>query len=78
MAKKNWNELSTAQRATVLTIASIELALTATALVDLATRPSEMVRGRKKWWALASFIQPIGPVAYLAWGRRTHVVVVET
>ena len=54
----------------MLTVASVELALTATALVDLAMRPAAEVRGRKAVWALAVFVQPVGPIAYLAWGRH--------
>lgn len=71
MKRKKWEDLSTPQRAMTVAAASIELALTATAVVDLATRPSELVRGRKEWWAIGCLIQPFGPVAYLAWGRRT-------
>ena len=70
MAKKSWKDLSGAQRAAVLTVASVELALTATALVDLARRPAAQVRGRKALWALGVFVQPVGPVLYLAWGRH--------
>jgi hypothetical protein len=70
MAKKSWKDLSGAQRAAILTVASVELALTATALVDLARRPAAQVRGRKGLWALGVFIQPVGPVLYLAWGRH--------
>jgi hypothetical protein len=70
MAKKSWKDLSGAQRAAILTVASVELALTATALVDLARRPAAQVRGRKALWALGVLVQPIGPVLYLAWGRH--------
>jgi hypothetical protein len=54
----------------VLTLASIEVSLTVAAAVDLARRPSAEVRGHKaKWWP-ALLVQPIGPVAYLIFGRR--------
>jgi hypothetical protein len=70
MANKKWSELSGTQRAAILTVASVELALTATALVDLVKRPGELVRGPKGLWAIGVFIQPVGPIAYLAWGRH--------
>ena len=70
VAKRKWSEMSGPQRAAILTVASIELALTATALADLVKRPAEQVRGSKGLWALGVFIQPVGPVAYLAWGRH--------
>jgi hypothetical protein len=54
----------------VLVLVSVELALTATALVDLAKRPAAQVRGPKPLWALGCFVQPVGPVAYLTLGRR--------
>ena len=40
------------------------------ALIDLARRPSRLVRGSKRGWAMACFVQPVGPIAYLAFGRR--------
>ena len=50
--------------------ASIELALTATALVDLVRRPAAEVRGPKGLWALGVFVQPVGPIGYLTCGRH--------
>lgn len=70
MAKKSWDELSGSQKALILTGISIELALTATALVDLVRRPRAQVRGPKGLWALGLVVQPVGPIAYLALGRR--------
>lgn len=70
MAKKSWSELSDAQKTAILVVASTELALTATALVDLARRPAAQVRGRKGLWVLGILVQPIGPVVYLAWGAH--------
>ena len=69
MAQKKWSELSPAQQTLVLTMTSIELALTATAAVDLIRRPTEQVHGRKAVWAMALFVQPVGPIAYL-WAHR--------
>jgi hypothetical protein len=69
-ANRRWGDLSPRQQATVLTLASVELALTATALADLLRRPATQVRGDKRLWAIGVFIQPIGPIAYLTWGAR--------
>ncbi len=65
MANKKWSELSGTQKGLILTLASIELSLTATAAVDLVRRPAEKVHGRKGLWAVALLIQPVGPVVYL-------------
>lgn len=70
MAKKRWKDLTDTERAAVLVAASIELALTATAVVDLIRRPADQVRGPKGLWAVLAVVQPVGPIAYLACGRR--------
>ena len=68
--RKKWRELSERQRAAIAALASVELALTATAVVDLWCRPAGEVRGTKALWWPALFVQPLGPVAYLVLGRR--------
>ena len=73
MTNKRWDELTGTQKALILTAASVELALTATALVDLVRRPRELVRGPKPLWGLGLVVQPFGPIAYLALGRRAAV-----
>ncbi|MGW0595281.1 hypothetical protein [Streptosporangium sp. NPDC002607] len=66
---KRWSDLSDRQRAAILTLASIELSLTATAAADLWCRPAGQIRGRKAlWWPLL-LVQPFGPIAYLTLGR---------
>jgi Phospholipase_D-nuclease N-terminal len=69
-AKKTWSELSPGQRRAVYVAGAVETVLTAVALLDLSRRPAEEVRGPKAAWALASFVQPVGPLAYLFLGRR--------
>ncbi|ANI42905.1 membrane protein [Mycolicibacterium vaccae 95051] len=39
-------------------------------LVDLARRPASTVRGSKALWRTLSVVQPVGPLAYFAFGRR--------
>ena len=70
MDKKKWDDLSDGQKTAILVAVSVELALTATALVDLARRPRDLVRGPKALWALGCFVQPVGPIAYLVIGAR--------
>lgn len=69
--KKKWSDFSTGQQAAIVVVATLEVALTAVALVDLARRPSAGVRGPKALWALGCVIQPFGPVVYLGLGRRS-------
>ncbi len=67
--KKKWSELSGTQQRAISLVGTLEVALTVAALVDLVRRPADEVRGPKALWAVGCFVQPIGPVAYLAWGR---------
>ena len=70
MAKRQWSELSASQRRLIWVVGAAELAMTGVALRDLARRPPGRVRGPKWLWALACVVQPVGPIAYLAAGRR--------
>lgn len=69
MKRKQWKDLNQTQRSLVVVAGSVEVVLTALALRDLARRPAAEIRGHKGWWALGCFVQPVGPVAYLTWGR---------
>lgn len=70
MAKKKWSDLTSGQRRAVSIAGALEAALTVAVWWDLTHRPAERVRGPKAAWVLASFIQPVGPLAYFAKGRR--------
>jgi hypothetical protein len=64
--------MSPGQRVALSALVAVEVALTTTALVDLAHRPADLVRGPKGLWALGCFVQPVGPIAYLTLGRRSR------
>lgn len=70
MAKKKWSDLTPTQQKVVIAGGVIETVLTGYVLRDLARRGPEQVRGPKALWRLGSFVQPVGPVAYLVFGRR--------
>jgi Phospholipase_D-nuclease N-terminal len=69
--RKRWSDFSRGQRAAIIVGSAIEAVLTSVALADLARRQRAQVRGPKALWALACVVQPAGPVAYLAFGRRS-------
>lgn len=69
-SKKRWSDLTPTQQGLILASAAVELALTAAAIIDLARRPADQIRGPKPLWLLGCIIQPLGPLAYLALGRR--------
>ncbi len=68
---KKWSDLTGTQKLVIVVVSGVELVLTTAALVDLARRPREQVRGPKPLWAGACFVQPIGPISYLVFGRVT-------
>lgn len=70
MGQKKWSDLTIGQQRAVYVAGAAEAALTVAALWDLAHRPADTVRGTKVMWVLASFVQPVGPLAYFAKGRR--------
>jgi hypothetical protein len=69
--RRRWEDLSRGQQTAIVVGATVELVLTAVALKDLARRPAAQVRGPKPLWAMACFVQPVGPIAYLVAGRRS-------
>ncbi len=70
---KSWNELSVVSRWRIALLGIAQLALQFVALRDLIKRPAAEVRGAKGAWAAASFVNFLGPVAYLACGRMRRV-----
>jgi hypothetical protein len=70
MAQKRWSDHTELQQTAVLVAASVQLSLAATAWVDLARRPEELVRGPKPLWAAAIAVNFVGPISYFAFGRR--------
>lgn len=67
---RRWHDLSSRQQTAVLTLASVQLSLAATAWADLATRPAAEVNGSKRRWAAIIAINVVGPMAYFRRGRR--------
>lgn len=70
MARKRWSDLSDREKTAILVAVSVQLSLAATAWVDLARRPPELVRGSKAAWAAAIAVNFVGPLAYFTVGRR--------
>ena len=73
---RNWDELS--PRGKVLMIfrvivqiilGIVQLTLLVAALRDIRRRPADQIRGSKRLWIMVSFINWVGPIAYLKFGR---------
>jgi hypothetical protein len=69
MARKRWSDLSEREKAAVLVAASVQISLAATAWIDLARRPPDLVRGPKAAWAAAIAVNFVGPITYFVFGR---------
>jgi len=69
VSARRWAELTERQQTAILVAASVQLSLAATAWADLATRPAELVNGRKAIWAAVIGVNFVGPVAYFTRGR---------
>lgn len=67
---KKFSKLSPAKRVAVSVAAVAQFALQGYALRDLKKRQPDHVRGPKKAWAAASFVNFVGPIAYLVLGRK--------
>ena len=71
MKRKRWNELNRRQQTLITAAAAVQVLLAAAAaLLDLRRRPSAQVRGSKKLWAAAAFVNFVGPIAYFTFGHR--------
>lgn len=68
--RRRWRDLTDAQRVAVVLGAAVQLGLQAAALRDLRRRPAGLVRGSRRGWAAASFLNLVGPLAYFVAGRR--------
>jgi hypothetical protein len=68
--KRSWSDLSRNERAGVVGVGVVQVSLLGAALVDIARRPADQVKGPKAAWAAASFINFVGPISYFAFGRR--------
>ncbi len=68
--RQTWADLTPTQRGGILTGAAVQILLQVAALRDLRRRSTAEVRGSKRWWTAATFVNFAGPIAYFAAGRR--------
>jgi hypothetical protein len=68
--KRRWSELSSRQQMAIFGAAVVQVGLLVAALTDLWRRPAKKVRGPKRLWAAASFVNYVGPLAYFTVGRK--------
>jgi hypothetical protein len=69
-AAERWAQLSERQRTLLVGAAAAELSLKIAALVDIARRPADQIRGPKMLWRAAMAINLLGPLSYFLIGRK--------
>jgi hypothetical protein len=67
---KSWDELSAGQQRAILLSVVVQLLLLAAALADIYRRPAAEIRGSKRLWTAAAFVNYVGPISYFLFGRR--------
>jgi hypothetical protein len=73
MADRSWSDLSSGTRKLIIGAGVVEGILKVAALVDMARRPADQIRGSKWIWApTVLLVNAFGgaPLAYFAFGRR--------
>jgi hypothetical protein len=73
MANRRSSDLDPRVRRALLVAGTVETGLKIAALIDLARRPAQRVRGSKAWWGVAiAVVNAAGavPIAYFLRGRR--------
>ena len=70
MAKKSWSDMTRTQKKVV--VATGDRGGRGHHVVPARPQgaPAELVRGPKALWGPAMSVQPVGPIAYLVWGRK--------
>jgi phospholipase D-like protein len=70
MRRKRWSEVSGRRRTAIIVAGVLQASLSVATLVDLRRRPSTQIRGSKRLWTAAAFVNFVGPLAYFSVGRR--------
>jgi Phospholipase_D-nuclease N-terminal len=68
--KKRWSELTRVQQRSIVAGGAAQVVLQVAALWDLHRRSDAELRGSRRWWTAASFLNFVGPIAYFVAGRR--------
>jgi hypothetical protein len=65
------DSLTERQKRVILIVLLVHLILVRVTWLDLRRRPDAAVRGKKRFWRLASTLNTTGSVAYWLFGRRS-------
>jgi hypothetical protein len=68
--RKQWKDFSNKRRVRMIITGFVQFTMMVVMLLDLHRRPANQVKGNKRVWLMAAFVQPFGPIAYFAFGRK--------
>jgi hypothetical protein len=70
MPRQRWSDLTEAQKGGLLLLGLVQCGLLAAALLDIRRRSAAEIKGSKRLWTAAVFVNFIGPIAYFVFGRK--------
>ena len=73
MIKKRWQDLTVVEKIGVALMGIVQLLLLVTALWDIHRQPVDEIKGSKRWWTAAVFVNFIGPISYFLFGKRKSI-----
>ncbi len=68
--RRRWADAGTGTRVGIIVAGVVQFGLLGAALVDIGRRRPDQVNGPRWAWALASFVNFVGPLLYFALGRQ--------
>lgn len=69
-SRVRFSELSRRRRAGIVVLGTVQLGLLIAAERDIQRRPAVLIRGPMRRWRVICFINFVGPLSYLTFGRR--------
>jgi hypothetical protein len=73
MVKKRWQDLTVMEKVGVALMGALQLLLLAAALWDIRRQPADEIKGNKRWWTAAAFVNFVGPISYFLFGKKKSV-----
>ncbi len=68
--KRRWQDLTRKQKKRSIVRGVLQFCLMLWSLWDIRHRTADQIKGSKRLWTALAFAQPVGPIAYLLFGRK--------
>ena len=66
--RRQWKDMSTAQRVQAISLGVLQIGLLVAAQRDIARRSAAHIRGDKRMWRAIALVNYLGPIAYFCLG----------